>query len=98
MATSKAAESFRSELITAQRRGEPFGVESGLPSSLQPKEGSVTWYTHACEFVDLKWPHASPNHRKGIADALTSLTIALVTSDKGAPSRDALRGGGGGEI
>lgn len=91
MATSKAAESFRSELITAQRRGEPFGVESGLPSSLQPKEASVTWYTHACEFVDLKWPHASPNHRKGIADALTSLTIALVTSDAGAPSRDSLR-------
>jgi hypothetical protein len=35
-ATSKAADSFRAELLTAQRRGEPFNPDSGLPTSMEP--------------------------------------------------------------
>ncbi len=91
LATSKAAESFRSELVTAHRHGEPFDIETGLPSSLQPKKASVSWYEHACHFVDVKWAHASARHRQGIAEALTTVTTALVSSDKCAPSSRALR-------
>ena len=69
-ATMKAAESFRSELLTAHRKGEPFDSESGLPPSMQPVSPSVTWLWHACDFVDFKWPRASARHRKGLAEAL----------------------------
>lgn len=84
--TTKAAESFRAELLTAHRKGEPFLVESGLPPSMRPTANTVTWFEHACAFVDLKWAHASARHRKGLAEALTSVTCAMWTSDRGSPS------------
>ena len=54
--------------------GEPFDERSGLPAALAPTTVPVTWYRHACAFVDLKWPHASPRHRKGIAEVLRRYT------------------------
>lgn len=83
--TRKLAESFHAELLTAHRKGEPFSVRTGLPSTMEPPAVGKTWYEHACAFMDMKWPHASPRHRKSIAEALTTLTIVLVTSDRGAP-------------
>ena len=90
-ATAKGAESFRAELITAHRKGEPFDTGSGLPPSMQPAVPSVTWLQHASDFVDMKWARASPRHRKGIAEALVSVTSALWTSERGSPSRERLR-------
>jgi integrase len=90
-ATRKAAESFRSELITAHRKGEPFDLESGLPPSMLPSEDEVSWFEHACDFVDLKWPRASARHRKGIAEALAGVTTVLLTSDRGAPDATRMR-------
>lgn len=90
-ATSKAAESFRAELITAHRKGEPFDFDSGLPPSMLPSIDEVTWFEHACDFVDLKWPRASPRHRKGIAEALVGVTTALLTSERRAPDAKKLR-------
>lgn len=43
----------------------------------QPAE-DISWYSHACEFIDHKWPRVSPRHRKGLAEALTDLTLALL--------------------
>lgn len=80
-ATMKAAESFRSELLTAHRKGEPFDPDSGLPPSMQPISPSVSWLGHACDFVDFKWPHVSARHRKGLAEALTTVTMALWDSE-----------------
>jgi integrase len=87
-ATAKLAESFRSDLVVASRRGEPFDERSGLPAALAPTTVPVTWYRHACAFVDLKWPHASPRHRKGIAEGLITATIASAMRSPGAPSGD----------
>src|SRR5437660_1321979 len=42
-----------------------------------------TWYEHAIEFVDVKWPHASPRHRKNISEALAAVTVALLPSQNG---------------
>ena len=90
-ATSKAAESFRAELITAHRKGEPFDFESGLPASMLPSVDEITWFVHACDFVDHKWSRASARHRKAIVEALTAITTVLVTSQHGAPEARRIR-------
>ncbi len=89
--TQKLADAFRSELQVAARAGEPFSDRTGLPRSLAPTTGGVTWYQHACDFVDHKWPHASARHRKGLAEALTSVTAALTDEADTAPPPDDLR-------
>jgi hypothetical protein len=71
--TAAAAESFRSELVAAQRKGEAFDVASGRPISMVRKETvAITWYDFACRYVDAKWPDMSPNHRMGTANVLMS--------------------------
>jgi integrase len=90
-ATRKLAESFRAGLITASRSGMQFMETDGLPESLRSKQAERTWYAHACSFIDLKWVHASPSHRRGLAEALVWVTTALVTESRDAPDHDALR-------
>jgi hypothetical protein len=91
LTTRKLADSFRASLTTAAAKGEPFHRESGLPRSMQAEANTITWYEHACAFVDMKWPHASPRHRKNIAEALASVTPSLLATDRGAPGRAELR-------
>ena len=90
-ATKALAESFRSKLIIAQREGVAYDEASGLPQPMARELNSRTWYEHAVAFVDLKWPRASANHRKSIAEALATVTPALVSADRGRPSDADLR-------
>lgn len=86
------AESFRSELVAAANRGEPFDLETGLPARMKQRRTTVpTWYEFAVTFVTAKWPYASPNHRRGIAEAVTDATEAMVPNTAGAPTRAQLR-------
>ena len=79
--TAAAAESFRSELLTAVRKGEAFDVETGRPVAHRLAAGSgVSWYEFACEYVDMKWPDVSPAHRKAIAEALITVTPVLLST------------------
>lgn len=84
--TLKLAESFRAELLVAAREGAPFLAASGLPQSMQSQEPTRTWLDHAMEYVAVKWPRASARHRRGIAEALTDVTLAL--TPKGGPRPD----------
>lgn len=72
------ADSFRSELLTAARKGEAFSTKTGRPVSWQrgepgepeePDEPGLSWYEFVCSHAAMKWPYASPNHRRGIAGA-----------------------------
>ncbi|MCE0536989.1 tyrosine-type recombinase/integrase [Kineosporia rhizophila] len=90
-ATKALAESYRSKLLIAQREGTAFDVASGLPEPIARKLQSRSFLTHAQEFVDAKWPHSSPKHRISIAEALATITPALLTSDRGAPAPKELR-------
>ena len=74
--TSKLADAFRAQLLVAIRESELFDVDSGLPRSTQVAGPRTTWIAHAMDFVDVKWSHASPRHRKGIAEGLTTATMA----------------------
>jgi hypothetical protein len=50
-----------------------------------------SWYAFTLAYVDAKWAHASPGHRRCIAEALTDSTEVLLTSEKGKPHREDLR-------
>jgi integrase len=90
-ANQPLADGRRSELMSAVRRGEQFDTETGLPASELRERKSPTWYEHACAYAVMKWPRAAAKHRAGIAEALTTVTLVLVSSDKGMPDRALLR-------
>lgn len=89
--TRALADGFRAELLSAARRGEPFDVATGLPISLLPKDVGVTWYEHACAFVDAQWPRSAPRSRQSRADALATITTALLVDRPGRPDPKTLR-------
>ncbi|MEU7003481.1 tyrosine-type recombinase/integrase [Nonomuraea sp. NPDC046570] len=89
--TMAHAESFQAELMSAARQGQAFDTATGRPVAWKREENVLTWYAFTLAYVDIKWPYAAPNHRRGIAEALTDVTEALLTKESGAPARDVLR-------
>jgi integrase len=90
--TRALADSFRSELLSLARQGEPFDVATGQPiSRLREEKTSQSWYAHACSYVDMKWPQAAGKSRQGIAESLATVTPALLSSTKSRPATATLR-------
>jgi len=97
--TKALAESFRSDLLQATKRGEEFDIESGLPDSMikaqlqhEPEAEpvrSVLAVAHA--YVEMRWPRAAPKSRDGITDALATIIPALTTDQPDRPSKKELR-------
>jgi integrase len=85
------AESFRSGLVTAARKGEAFHAATGLPVSAAREEVGTSWYAFACSYVDLKWPQVAATTRRTIAEALTAVTVLLLADDRGRPDAKLLR-------
>lgn len=86
------AEGRRSELMSAARRGDQFDEETGLPvSELRTKQGSITWYEHSRAYIDRKWAQAPAKSRKNYADALATITPALVRTRTGMPETALIR-------
>src|SRR5262249_18321948 len=88
------ADSYRSSLLTAARKGEAFSIETGRPVSWNRTEPSTTWYDLALAYCAAKWPYASPNYRGSIAEALIDATEVMLTSQSPWPDgamRNALR-------
>ncbi len=56
------ADSFRSSLLTAARKGEAFSLSNGRPASWKRDESSLTWYALTLDYAATKWPYAAPNH------------------------------------
>ncbi|WP_405583954.1 tyrosine-type recombinase/integrase [Streptomyces sp. NBC_01190] len=76
------AEGRQSQLLEALRRREQFDIGTGLPASELHELKSPTWYDHAGAYVLMKWPNIAAKHRASIADALTTVTPALVTTSR----------------
>lgn len=77
--TKGLAESRRSKLITAARDGEPFDPRTGLPASeLRALKQRTTWYVLAREYIEQRWDRTPGNTRRTLADALATITPALV--------------------
>lgn len=85
------AESFRSELISACRRGEAFDTETGRPVSMQRATREMSWYDFACAYVDMKWPRVAATTRYTHATAFTAVTPLLFSGTKGKPDGQAIR-------
>jgi integrase len=89
--TAALADSFRSALVSATRRGEAFDVGTGRPVSMHRTGRDVSWYELACTFVDMKWPRMAATTRRTHAEAMTAVTTLLFTSDKGRPDDRLIR-------
>jgi integrase len=89
--TKALAESFRSELVSAQRKGEAFAVDNGLPVSIVRRENEMSWFDFACLYVDSRWSSLAGNSRRNTAQALTTVTLALLTTERGRPETSLLR-------
>lgn len=76
------ADSFRSDLVSAARKGEAFSMETGRPVSWRRAANEMTWYEFACRYVDMKWKAASAKYRRDIARALIAATPAMIAEDK----------------
>jgi integrase len=85
------AESRRAQFITATREGEPWDVESGLPKSMVQKAKDISWYQHARNYVEMKWDHSPASTRRNLAEAMATVTLALVKDTKGMPDHKAVR-------
>ncbi|MBZ4319415.1 tyrosine-type recombinase/integrase [Streptomyces huiliensis] len=77
-ATAALADAFRSELVSAARRGEAFDLVTGRPVSHRTKAEALNWYVFAVQFADAQWKRTAGNTRKNTAKALTATTIALL--------------------
>ncbi|WP_432986323.1 tyrosine-type recombinase/integrase [Dactylosporangium sp. CA-233914] len=89
--TAALAESFRSELVAAARKGEAFYVDTGLPVSMSRTNADMSWYDFACKFVDMKWPHVAATTRRTHAEAMTALTTAMFSDRRGKPDDKLIR-------
>jgi integrase len=92
--TKALADHFRIGLIQAARRAEAFDEGTGLPESREsrmPPRPERTWYEHARGYAEMKWPSAAAKSRRSAADALATVTPALVSSTRAVPPADVLR-------
>ncbi|MFI8510491.1 tyrosine-type recombinase/integrase [Streptomyces sp. NPDC085460] len=85
------AESRRAQFITATREGEPWDVDSGLPKSMVQKAKDISWYEHAKNYVEMKWDHSPASTRRNLAEAMATVTLALVKDTKGMGDQKAVR-------
>ena len=51
----------------------------------------MSWYAFTLAYTKAKWPYISPNHRRGIAEALTDVTDAMIIRRSAAPPVDERR-------
>jgi len=77
--TAAQADSFRSELSTATRKGEAFSHATGEPVSwARSRQPKISWYDFVCQYVDMKWKAASAKYRRDIARAMVAATPPLI--------------------
>ncbi|MGH3855366.1 MAG: tyrosine-type recombinase/integrase, partial [Pseudonocardiaceae bacterium] len=88
--TKALADSFRSELVTALRKGRAFDTITGHPALGQEVTHSESWYVFACSYVDMKWPDSAGKSRMGIAETLATVT-PILAQGRGRPSEQDMR-------
>lgn len=91
LAGKARAERYKARLVQAADKGEAFDIETGLPDSMAREVGQVTWYQHAWDFTDARWPEHAAKGRVSLAEELTAVTPVLVKNQRGAPDPGVLR-------
>ena len=85
------ADAFKSDLVSAARKGEAFVIESGLPVSMQRVTKQMSWYDFACSYVDEKWARVAATTRRTEAECLTAITMQMLSTQRGKPDDKVLR-------
>ncbi|MGH3868257.1 MAG: tyrosine-type recombinase/integrase [Pseudonocardiaceae bacterium] len=88
--TKALADSFRSELMAALRKGQAFDTTTGRPFAGREAAESESWYVFACSYVDMKWPDSAGKSRMGIAETLATVT-PILAEGRGRPSEKNMR-------
>ncbi len=84
------AESFRSELVAASRKGQAFDTVTGRPVVAADVARRESWYVFACSYADMKWPESAGKSRMGIAETLATVTPVLIEG-RGRPPEGEMR-------
>ncbi|MDU8994536.1 site-specific integrase [Streptomyces mirabilis] len=97
-ATSALADSRRSELWQAMRRGEAFHVESGLPESevraaaeAADAKPPLRWFEFCRKYIAGRWRTSAAKTRESMADGLAAVALAMVQRGEGVPDDTDLR-------
>ncbi|MET8558724.1 tyrosine-type recombinase/integrase [Streptomyces sp. NPDC004959] len=104
-ATVGLADSRRSELWQAMRRGEAFEIETGLPESevraaaekaareaAEAEAAAVLdWFAFCRAYVARRWRGSAAKTREGIADGLATATLGMLRPGEQAPDAETLR-------
>ncbi len=90
-ASRTLADAFRSKLLHHIQRGSAFDIATGLPAPMVREAQQRSWFEHICAYADMKWPDAAPKSRTGIADALATVTPALMKDARGRPDAALIR-------
>ncbi len=91
-AAKALADAFLGTLKDAARDGKPFDPATGLPA--RPRRAAAapaTWYEHARAYAQMKWPDLAAKSRRGTAEALTTITVALTEGHRKAADPDLMR-------
>ena len=92
MAVSLARNVERSRLAGSHIRCLDFSPGTGEPASWAvPGAATISWLEHAAAYAAMKRPLAAARTRAGIADALATITPALLTPGRGGPPAAVLR-------
>lgn len=89
--TKTLAEGRRAELLRAAHAGEPFDESTGVPLSELRRRNDVSWYQHAREYIEMKWHHSPGSTRRTLAEAMATVTPALVRETKGMADAQTVR-------
>lgn len=96
--TDALAQSRRSELWQAMRRGESFDTDTGLPESelraAAAKENTrpdPKWWDFCPEYMAARWRSTAAKTREGIADSLATTALAMMGDGAHAPTLEEVR-------
>ncbi|MFF0397439.1 tyrosine-type recombinase/integrase [Streptomyces sp. NPDC005248] len=81
--TKTLADGRRAELLRASHAGEPFDEATGVPVRELRQRNDVSWYQHARDYIEMKWPHSPGSTRRTLSEAMATIAPALVTDTKG---------------
>lgn len=85
------ADSFRSELMTAAKKGEAFDIEAGRPiSMIRVATDSKSWFEFAADYCTARWEELSAGSRRNLVRDLSDITAALLRDERGQPDTPAL--------
>ncbi|WP_336318717.1 site-specific integrase [Streptomyces lavendofoliae] len=96
--TVALADTRRSELRRAMRKGEAFDVDTGLPESelraaaaKENRRPDPSWWDFCQEYMNARWRTTAAKTREGLADSLATVALAMMEEGVKAPTVEEVR-------